>query len=478
MKKIFSIAGTLFSWKMTKQLMLKRYRIFSVIYCAQGLVFGLASLVFAVYLQREFGLNMTQVTSALAIAHIPWFIKPVWGIMSDKIPIYGRRRIPWIVICSFIVFLSCLALGNIVSSVCFFVLAVFFLNAGFGFVDVACDALAAEKCKADPKEEGTIQSICWEARCFGVIFVCTFGGTLATWLGYKFIFNLMAIFPIIPLVVCWFSLSEENKIIACVKNIEKDSINRIESIRLRIVSLICPFDKFAKFQTYKSIFIFLAEKFIAVKLLFVAGFFLFILGMAPVFSPEASNCFLANVLGYTDSMRSWAFVVGSIGGFIGLRYCRCFLSNPETGREVNIQKIFKFTIIFGAIMGLNSIWNVYYYPIMLFFGLISAPISYIMLVTSMRVAVRACPPGVEGTVFAIMMSLSNLGGKTGGIIGSKIFDYFGGFAGFENGMPVYTDPHRGWVWMVTLACIGSLAPLVLIPMLSSFKQGGEEKETK
>lgn len=471
MKRLVEIIRTIFRWKMTKQYIERRYTIFTVIYCAQGLVFGLTSLLFSVYLQREFGLNMTQVTVNLAIAHIPWFIKPIWGIMSDRIPIYGRRRIPWIVICSFIVFLGCLALGNVVNSVWSFVAAAFFLNAGFGFVDVACDALATEKCKLDPKEEGTIQAICWEARCLGVIFVCTFGGSLATIFGYKFIFNLMAVFPLIPLIVCWIYLGEENKIIACVKKIDKCSVSRIESIRLRIVSLICPFDKFVKFQTYKSIISFIIVKFLAVKLLFVAGFFLFILGMAPVFSPEASNCFMGNILKYTDSMRGWTLVVSGIGGFLGLRYCRCFISNPETGVEVNIQKIFKITIILGAMLGLQSVWNVYYYPLLLFFSIISAPISYIMLVTSMRVAVRACPPGVEGTVFAIMMSLSNLGGKTGAVIGSKIFDHFGGFVGFAGDLPIYDAPHRGWIYMVVISSVVGLAPLVLIPLLSKFKQG-------
>lgn len=34
-----------------------------------------------------------------AIAHIPWMIKPLYGFLTDTIPIMGRRRRPYLVIC-------------------------------------------------------------------------------------------------------------------------------------------------------------------------------------------------------------------------------------------------------------------------------------------------------------------------------------------------------------------------------------------
>ena len=34
-----------------------------------------------------------------AIAHVPWMIKPLYGLITDSLPIWGRRRRPYLVIC-------------------------------------------------------------------------------------------------------------------------------------------------------------------------------------------------------------------------------------------------------------------------------------------------------------------------------------------------------------------------------------------
>ena len=34
-----------------------------------------------------------------AIAHVPWMIKPLYGLITDSLPIWGRRRRPYLIIC-------------------------------------------------------------------------------------------------------------------------------------------------------------------------------------------------------------------------------------------------------------------------------------------------------------------------------------------------------------------------------------------
>ena len=46
---------------------------------------------------------------------LPWALKPVFGLVSDAVPIYGQRRKPYLVICSLLCGLGFLRLGSAVS---------------------------------------------------------------------------------------------------------------------------------------------------------------------------------------------------------------------------------------------------------------------------------------------------------------------------------------------------------------------------
>ena len=42
---------------------------------------------------------MVQADTWKAIAHVPWMIKPLYGLITDSLPIWGRRRRPYLIIC-------------------------------------------------------------------------------------------------------------------------------------------------------------------------------------------------------------------------------------------------------------------------------------------------------------------------------------------------------------------------------------------
>jgi len=43
-------------------------------------------------LKQNFGWTPVQVTAYLTILNLPWIIKPVYGIVSDFLPLFGYRR--------------------------------------------------------------------------------------------------------------------------------------------------------------------------------------------------------------------------------------------------------------------------------------------------------------------------------------------------------------------------------------------------
>ncbi len=522
--KFLEVVDTITSMRSTKKLFEPKYRIFSMTYFAQGVVFGITGLAFPIYLQRQFNLTMSELASMTILMQFPWFVKPLWGFVSDNVPIFGRRRMPYIVICSFMVSLCAVAIGSVVNTYWMFVIAAFCLNLGFGFTDVACDAHGVDQCKNDEKEEGIIQAISWETRCIGACLSGFGGGYLMKMCGERFSFLMMAFIPVILCVIAYKSMNEENKKNyppinwACIWN---DTLTASSKFSVAYLFLLMKFSipavvvyfatrhfapdngvlcqaKELIVNNYANVCIvgvpvvflgiFLISFFShcmkasenglfkkssyegVVKFLVAAAIFLFILNMAPVFSPSAMQFYMGTILGYSPLARGILGALGSFGGFLGLRYFREYLCNPDKKIDVDIRMIFTICLLFVAVTGISYIWAVYYFTALLFLSLTGAFVSMIGFVSSMRVAVRACPRGIEGTIFALMMSVCNVGSMAGTWIGGKVFDRFGEI-GSVAGKVVYANPGNGFLWMVIISTVMGLVPLLFLPLLKDFRQG-------
>ncbi|KAJ6727920.1 FOLATE-BIOPTERIN TRANSPORTER 4-RELATED [Salix koriyanagi] len=82
-----------------------------------------------------------------SIAFFPWSIKPLYGILSDCIPIKGRKRIPYLVIATFLSLVPWPMLGidsNLRSSQWHFTVLLTVQNLGSAMADVVVDAMIAE----------------------------------------------------------------------------------------------------------------------------------------------------------------------------------------------------------------------------------------------------------------------------------------------------------------------------------------------
>src|SRR5437773_12436662 len=64
--------------------------LFGVVYFAQGMWY-LPNQTITIVL-KERGLSAGQVADFFLITITPWLIKPVYGLLSDFVPLFGRRR--------------------------------------------------------------------------------------------------------------------------------------------------------------------------------------------------------------------------------------------------------------------------------------------------------------------------------------------------------------------------------------------------
>jgi Na+/melibiose symporter-like transporter len=68
----------------------------ALIYIVQGAL-GISHLAVSFFLKDELGLSPAQSAAMIGFAMLPWTIKPLYGFISDCLPIAGYRRRPYLV---------------------------------------------------------------------------------------------------------------------------------------------------------------------------------------------------------------------------------------------------------------------------------------------------------------------------------------------------------------------------------------------
>jgi MFS family permease len=73
---------------------------FALVYVVEGLgqTGGLIAQPLNFYLKQTFGWTPLQVTASLTVLNLPWIIKPVYGIFSDFVPLFGYRRKAYLIL--------------------------------------------------------------------------------------------------------------------------------------------------------------------------------------------------------------------------------------------------------------------------------------------------------------------------------------------------------------------------------------------
>src|SRR5207247_1022869 len=148
--------------------------LFGVVYFAQGMWY-LPNQTITIVL-KERGLSAGQVADFFLITITPWLIKPVYGLLSDFVPLFGRRRQSYFLLTSSLAAVAgfwlawgdAIALGEIraldFQGVKFTLVAgvgLFTLMAlGLAFTDVLTDAMMVENGR--PRGlTGAFQSVQW-----------------------------------------------------------------------------------------------------------------------------------------------------------------------------------------------------------------------------------------------------------------------------------------------------------------------------
>ena len=115
-----------------------------LVYFVQGIL-GLARLAVSFFLKDDLGLSPAEVAALTGLASLPWTIKPLFGFLSDGLPIGGYRRRPYLILSGLMGTAAWLALATVVHSAWLATTMILLSSLSVAISDVIVDSLVVER---------------------------------------------------------------------------------------------------------------------------------------------------------------------------------------------------------------------------------------------------------------------------------------------------------------------------------------------
>lgn len=383
--------------------------LFAIVYFAQGMS-ALPIQVIAISFKDQ-GLEADDVAAFFLFASIPWFIKPLYGLISDFLPLFGQRRKSYLLLTSA---LACMAglIAGFSAHYTYWELAILYTLMGLGLAynDVLTDALMVEKGKLNGLT-GAFQSVQWIAVTCASIIVGLLGGYFAEYRDLQAAFAVAAIFPFIVLLMVAFFVREK------------------------------PVDP--RKGEFTEIWAALRAGFGERSVWLVAAF-IFLFNFSPSFGP-AFLYYQIDVLGFGQQYIGVLSSVGSAASIAG-----AFIYAPLS-RSMPLRRLINLAI------GLSVVTLLTYLAYRgetsaLFIHAVWGVIGMITTLAFLDLAARACPKRAEATFFALLMSIFNLGTLASQNVGAHLYTELG------EGSFAYT-------WLVIISTFATAAIWFLVPLV-------------
>jgi folate/biopterin transporter len=396
------------------------------VYTVQGIL-GLAKLAVSFFLKDELGLSPAQVAALMGIAALPWVVKPLFGFISDGLPVFGYRRRPYLILSGLLGAGAWVALATVVHSPGVATLAIATTSLSVAFSDVLVDSLVVERARGESlSSSGSLQSLCWGASAMGGLLTAYASGLLLSKFSPQTVFAVTACFPLLVSAVAFWIDEQPMDRQASMVGQAREQMGRLwEALR---------------------------QKTIWLPLLF-----LFLWQCTP--TGESSFFYFAtNELGFPPEFLGRIRLVSSLASLIGIWVFQRYL------KAVPFRKIFGWTTVISSLLGLTTLLLVTHTNRSLgiddrWFSLGDSLILTVMgQITFMPVlvlAARLCPPGIEATLFALLMSVFNLAGLVSQEGGALLTHQLG-----------ITERNFDNLWLlVTITNLGGMVPLLFLRWL-------------
>jgi MFS family permease len=359
---------------------------FAVVYVVEGIgqTAGLIAQPLSYFLKQTYGWGPLQVTAYLTVLNLPWIIKPVYGIVSDFVPIFGYRRKSYLVLANLAAAGAYCWVTQLTapSEIVFSLLLTAY---GMAISSTICGAVLVENGQKFGASDSFVnqQWLWFNIAAMAAAFI---GGQLVQHLTPTgALHGAAAIIAVAPLaVVCfgWFLIHES-----------PSQINLLEIKR-----------------TFGGLWTALT-----LRELWLIALFLFVYYLNPG---------LGTPLYYymTDDLKFSQGYIGILGSISSAGWILGALLYRRYMQGMTAKALLNFSIVVGVLStaAFLLLWNEAWAAAI---NLFSGFASVIAFIATLSLAADFCPPRSEGFAFAALMSITNFATALSDNIGSFCYEH-------------------------------------------------------
>lgn len=370
---------------------------FGIAYFAQGIaqIPALIDQPLTRYLMHDLQMDTAQTAGRTAILLLPWTIKPLYGLISDFIPLGGYRRKSYLLLTGLLATMGFLWVAGQTGgadNLQWLLFALLLTSFGIAFSDVLVDAVMVEQGKRFDAI-GKFQATQWLWISAAGILSALAGGWLAQYLpgasAVRVAAGIVAFAPLTVGIIGWFILPEERAPASLV--------------RLRAAG--------------RNLFLALRS-----PRLWSVLVFLVLWKFAPSFG-KPLYFHMTNHLKFTPSFIGALGAVGGVAAILGAwSFPRIIQGQPQK-RVLSIAIALSAAGTLAYLLLQDAVSAIVLSVVTGFFEML------IQLV-ALDLAARACAKDAEGFSFAAMMSVFNLTTQGSSLLGAYLYVH-----AFHNSLP-------------------------------------------
>lgn len=333
-------------------------------------------------LLRSWGHDAAGIGAFVAVLSIPWMIKPVYGLLTDFVPVFGSRRRSWLIIWT-------AATAAALSLMWLFppqhgatttlLLMLLVPTVGVAFTDVVVDALMVEE--GQPRGiTGTLQSVQWGAMYGAMIITGWLGGWLSARGMQTTGFVICAATATSSLVVAWFMVKEPPT--------ERPPGTATGAAKALLTAAMHP-------------------------AVLGVGVFLFLVNFNP-FGSSVRYVHMTDHLGLGEELYGTMVSVQAVAAVTAAAVYGWIC------RRVSFRVLVHGCIV-GAIVCTLCWWGLSGARSAMLIALIYGFLLMLASLVQLDIAARYVPPAVAATCFALLMSLCNLAASLSEAVGGTLY---------------------------------------------------------
>jgi len=416
----------------------------------KGLVFNFIT-AFLLPFYKQYGVEGSKYQLYLALAFIPWSIKPFFGFMSDTYPLGGyHKRYYCLISCfigiaaSFILTFYPFSEGSIYLTV----FLVFCMCVELALCDLLIEAKYTEIMRENPETKSDVVTFVWMNNTMGSLIGTVIVGVTADHVSNIQPYFLLTLpfqfFALVPLYLGYldeeyipnpkfrWDLYEEQKNLFHLA-----LIFSTVAIVLIFVSLWC--DNIIAFIYATCAFVLICVGFLFALPRVLSHFLIYTFlhnGLLVELSGALSYFFLAGPdcvpggphFDYQFFQVTTAFV-STASNVVGLYIFQSYVQNWNVRHQLWLPLLILIASNFINV-ALVERWNLAWgisdkYFFILGDGVVQSVVAMLVFMPTMVLVSKFCPPKYEGTVFALSASTSNFGGTVSSVWGTFLLEAYG-----------------------------------------------------